>query len=823
MATDISASASATSGTSLNAGSDDLRLVVDLTGLATNTKALKQEHIHSRKAKRRKLRSFRCLVRVEVFSLASPTIGRASLYCLTKEATLTTKEEGEKFIFGLILDEPFTINTASLLSKTPRGTGWTRSLAQDYTVTISILFHSDVDLRDVLEVASLTTNDEEVILASTFRISRGDGDARRAQLKQYTTKASDTTNLNMVAKISWKESCSWCAEERWFTTGVEFDEHIKNQHGWAPRMDASVTESDSVGLVSAPLNMELVRSTKHRPMASVSSAMSDESLAAPSTRTNAQTPKDPPRLPKAGNQQDFSTSIGSLKLSDVTVKAWEVTPEELKETFGHTNMLDQHFVKILNELAAATTFEAAKEEILRIRRLKHYKQDLKQCAVSNLKEAIERLRPKADLRRSSKAQAGNNVNTSATCATQNRVVDDSGSSSRSLRLLKSSNRSEITAGPSPRDAQNSDDHVRLVNAKQFRSLSQAPAKPSPFQAARASSSSRFGDPETSKVGNLNFNGFNTTQRVRDNRHKRVIPESPSMLEESLVEKRGNTRVDAGMGLNESIKTRDVFSHTHDSGKLSALGATNSATENIARSTSPGQLVDQPQGLSGVRGLPQPRSIITTVPSRPGHTLQLFEETTFRPLLSGSEVMGSEQQIDETWLRMKQDQKVDSYSNMTSIQKCLMKRWNHQMLEEKLSGDKFLPDATMRFVAANRSWLKEDNAFREFIRFLGALRADKLVSDVVVKACVDALRGTAISPKDPVGPLTTRAKARASLNAAISTKKWAARSYLPLAEVSEVPYISEKRSDWAATCVCGETVDGAGKIMLCSNTVSFLFS
>jgi len=142
-----------------------------------------------------------------------------------------------------------------------------------------------------------------------------------------------------------------------------------------------------------------------------------------------------------------------------------------------------------------------------------------------------------------------------------------------------------------------------------------------------------------------------------------------------------------------------------------------------------------------------------------------------------------------------------------------------MLAEKLNGNKFLPDAIMRFVAANKSWLRKDATFREFIRFLGSLRADKLVSDIVVKACVDALRGTKISLREPVGPLTIRAKARASLNTAMSTKTSAATSCLPLPDVPEALYIVEKRSDWAATCVCGETGDGTGQVVLCCNIVS----
>jgi len=830
MAADISASQ-----TNLNTGPDETRLVVDVTRLAPNTKAIKQEHDRSRKAKRRKLKPFHCLIRVEVFSQGSNTVGKAGLYCLAKEATLTT-EEDEKSIFGFELDEPFTINTTSLLIRTPRssGIGWSRSLVQDYEVTISILFHNDTDMNEVLELADLKTNDGEVVLASTFRISCGgtDGDARRAQLKSYTTTGSITTNLNMVAEIAWKKTCQWCAEEQWFATGAVLDEHIATQHPWAPKTDALVIGSDNVDFGQATLNGDLSKivtgqSISARLLVSPAESKSSfKSVTATSTATRMQAVQDSAGLSTNGDQHDLATQVEVRKLLDATSRTWSITQNDLKDTFGSKNMLDRQFIEALHELAAVTTFEAAKAAILRVRKLKHYSRDLKQCTLLNIKEAVGKLRPRGDLQRSPKLQAGDDINA---VAMQTPVIDGLESSAETLRSSKLNNRGEGRAGQrNPkdlprRDAQDSDDRIQTTNAKRFRSQSEFPAKPSPFQAARHTTTS-FGlrDPKTVKTGHSSFNGFDTARRRRDDRHKRVIPESPSTNEESLLETRQNARIDSGMELDEAPKEIDVVKYANILKRPSAPRAPN-VINSTSRTHKPldKAVIEQPQGQLrswAIHGLPQPRFVTTTVPSRPSHASQLFEETTFRPLLPRSEVTDYEHQIDNTWLRMKQDQKIDARSNMTSTQKSLMKRWNHQMLEEKLNGNKFLPDATMRFAAASRSWLKEDAAFREFVRFLGSLRADKLVSDGVIKACVNALRGTKLSTREHVG-LLNNAKAGTGINVAASTKTSALTSYLQLPVVPEAPYIAEKRSDWATTCLCGGTVDGTGQIVLCSNIVS----
>lgn len=812
---------------------DELQLVIAVNGVASNSRAAQQSHGRSHKLKKRKLSTFHCLVRAEIFSQEKV------LYCQVKEATITTTDDGE-FIFAFILDEPFMIGATSLLirqSKSP-GTGWIRSLAQEYTVTVSLLFNNDTDMNDALRVADLRPNEEEITLASTFRISDDalQDEARRAQLKQYVNKISTTTNLNMVCNIRWKGYpvvCGWCHEGFSFPTKALCDLHEKTVHPLVAdmRTTSGDLDSDNISTTEAKANDNVKSEVKKQPTSPESTTKATSTMINHGGDTNGKTDTDI-RRPSANSVKGYPLLPGgNIRLLDVINGAWKVTYDDLATIFGQNNLTDPKFIKVLSELAEVTSLQAGKAAISDSRRKRHQNLDLKLCNIGNVQDAIDTLWQRSNLQRLSLDQPtapASNVGVTALANHDTKLSDQAvrvskvGSGKNTLAKERGLN------GLSNEKDQSDDDVKQTTSFRQLLPRLDAAMKVSPFQAARSTSISfGIGDRKTGKTTTGSSRSKDKKRHARRDRDARVIPESPSFLEE-LLDTRRDLRVDSGIELDETpILPQTIRKFTKGVANLMSNGipAEISIAEAKKKSKSSELVLEQPRTVAkpwAVHGLPQPRTTIYTVPSRSGHNLRLFEETTFRPLISGTQVTDHEFQIDETWLRMKQDQKIEAYSNMSSVQQALMKRWNHQMLEEKLNGNKFLPEATMRFVAANKSWLEQDLAFSEFIRFIGALRADKLISDVVIKACTDALRGTKLSRKDLVEPVTTRAKMRASLNIATSSKIPSPKTFLSLPEVPEAPYVLEKRSDWAAVCICGETVDCAGQIVLCSNPVSLCY-
>lgn len=333
----------------------------------------------------------------------------------------------------------------------------------------------------------------------------------------------------------------------------------------------------------------------------------------------------------------------------------------------------------------------------------------------------------------------------------------------------------------------------------------------------------------SRIGVTNPPQSGTRTVKKEPSARRVIPGSPSILEESLADAPLDLRVDSGVELDEASRssaslTKSPTKATESSAVQASNSTTSSHSQALRRPKTSIPTIEQPESSTQNRiecGLPPHDSREYKVPSLTDDRLHVFEETTMRLLTAGMSIGTSESKIDETWLRMKQDQKIDAISEMSTTQQSLMKRWNHQLFQEKLNGNKFLPDAVLRFVAGNKSWLEDDLAFREFMRLLGALRADKLLADETIEACVDKLRGIKLSSKEPKRSITTRS--RASLGASGSRQAAAAAAAVKRAsprvpDLAEKPYILETRSTWATTCVCGETVDGSGRIVLCSNPV-----
>jgi len=169
--------------------------------------------------------------------------------------------------------------------------------------------------------------------------------------------------------------------------------------------------------------------------------------------------------------------------------------------------------------------------------------------------------------------------------------------------------------------------------------------------------------------------------------------------------------------------------------------------------------------------------------------------------------------------MKQDQTVDA-TDMTSIQKSLMKRWNHQMLEEKLNGNKFLPAALLRFIGANKSWFKVNAHLQEFMKFISAMKSDKLIPDETIVACLDVIRAKSVTPSGTMSPARPARSRPGSINGRLvrpSPRKGGGRTnLLQTPRQEELQYQLEARHDWATACSCGQQVDDPSQSVICSN-------
>jgi hypothetical protein len=280
----------------------------------------------------------------------------------------------------------------------------------------------------------------------------------------------------------------------------------------------------------------------------------------------------------------------------------------------------------------------------------------------------------------------------------------------------------------------------------------------------------------------------------------------SLFEETLMS--DPQRADSGIGLPEGAES---------------AGNGKPAGRDVARETS--QLAVEIEQLVVsdepwiTHGLPRPVLPPYAVPKLAKPDMVLFKEVTLRPLKEDEQVVEYEEQIDETWGRMRQDQTIDADEAMSATQKSLMKRWNHQMLEERLNGNKFLGEAILRFTRANKSWLQGKEHFRELLRLLGSVRADKIINDKDVAACIAIVQDKEKddSPASRVAARGRLKKAKAKAQGKAIPAETVPRDDLP--PQREAKYIKVKQTDWASTCSCGQQVFDLSQLIICENPVS----
>jgi len=306
------------------------------------------------------------------------------------------------------------------------------------------------------------------------------------------------------------------------------------------------------------------------------------------------------------------------------------------------------------------------------------------------------------------------------------------------------------------------------------------------------------------------------------RHKAVVPETPESAEERSETVRGtklklSTNVvqaaskfnsDSAVELLDKLPAKlhsvKLGADTHDLSESESSAAITepqrgrrgrprkakvidlSKSLNPAASSSGGAKKPTSNDTRNDYGLPLPGLNPYTVPMLDDPELSLFKSVTMRRLTPGSQVVEYDEQIDETWYRMKLEQKINSVASMSSSQKQLVNKWNDQMTEEKLNGNKFLPAALIRFVTANKAWLSVPEHFQQFLRFTGELRRDNLVTDDTLEECINMIQDKASG--------TTR-----HLRSAVRPAK--------------------VRDKWATMCICGNQVEDLNESTVCSNPVS----
>jgi hypothetical protein len=86
--------------------------------------------------------------------------------------------------------------------------------------------------------------------------------------------------------------------------------------------------------------------------------------------------------------------------------------------------------------------------------------------------------------------------------------------------------------------------------------------------------------------------------------------------------------------------------------------------------------------------------------------RLFDTMTKRLLRPGEELSNSDDEVDENWVMSKHSDIINDFTDVTENEKDYIIHWDTFMMAEKITANKHVEDAILRFVRQNRQWLLE---------------------------------------------------------------------------------------------------------------------
>lgn len=91
---------------------------------------------------------------------------------------------------------------------------------------------------------------------------------------------------------------------------------------------------------------------------------------------------------------------------------------------------------------------------------------------------------------------------------------------------------------------------------------------------------------------------------------------------------------------------------------------------------------------------------------------LFDPVTKRQLKTGEPLPNSDDETDESWLHQQRRDGINDFTDIPPEEKEYINQFNPYIIGEHLTSMKHLPDAMIRFVVVNKSWIAEEVSRRQ---------------------------------------------------------------------------------------------------------------
>jgi hypothetical protein len=124
-----------------------------------------------------------------------------------------------------------------------------------------------------------------------------------------------------------------------------------------------------------------------------------------------------------------------------------------------------------------------------------------------------------------------------------------------------------------------------------------------------------------------------------------------------------------------------------------------------------------------------------VPEAPAG-ITFFRSSSRRPLTTGECISESDDEVDDSWIKLRKSAEFDKEEYLTDTIKRFLKAYDSHMWDERLQSDVHVGDALVRFVREKCDWIWQESVFEPFTQKLDELFRDNIISKEVHNGCLE---------------------------------------------------------------------------------------
>lgn len=245
----------------------------------------------------------------------------------------------------------------------------------------------------------------------------------------------------------------------------------------------------------------------------------------------------------------------------------------------------------------------------------------------------------------------------------------------------------------------------------------------------------------------------------------------------------------------------------------------------ASSTSISQLSgksrSRPSEVRDMPDLPKPRYRVPKVPG-----IRFYRTKSKRPFEEDEEVSESDEEVDESWLRARLHDDMQSLP-ISAGETEFIRDWNYAANEENFSANVLTREGVVRFTRFFQAKLQGRRYCEAFTAFLARLKAHGVLDDAVFDYCTERIQAVSDLDSDEFRrlkhPRLENAASRREMAPAVSAKnRLAQRGGINGNLDRGKGSLNESAPQGPKICTCGKPVSSARGSIICHDNVSFFF-